>query len=1182
MSVLNTYGSSVSYTSAEFSGYPAPTVTTKFLSCTKALTVSLKAVPSTCKVVFTGQTYSVTGSDVGKYLAVAQVATNSKGSATSISASSAKIETPTNTGPVSVSPAVVAKAGIKTNGGSVTNGDTLTATSGKWDGYPLPAKSFSAWFRCETPITETQFTEPADCSAIPGTLNKKTYKTTSSDLGRYVTIEEVAVNSYGTINSWSPTTAQVTGKPTIARATNLFSAAYPNNVSFSNATFSGFPVPTVTTKFLSCSKAISTALNAVPSTCKVVFSGENYSVTGSDVGRYLAIAQVAVNSKGSATSVSKTSGKIAAPINALPISISASLVGKSGVAIYGGSATVGDNLIASPGKWDGYPLPTKSFSSWFRCESPITETQLTKPADCSVIPNTLNKKIYAVTNEDVGLFLTIEEIGLNKYGSVTAWSPTTAQVTGQPSAISPPSLVAAGAPVAGTLISAVAGVWGGFPDPTVTFQWYRCDAPIQTQSRVPSGCTSIQTANSQNYTPTSDDGGKYLSLLVTASNTLKSVSVITASSGIVTQPPTATIFPSIAGIATAGETLTGNKGVWVGYPSPTFTYSWFRCSTPVLTVSTTRPGSCFEIADSTSTSYLLNETRAGEHISFFVTATDGVTTKTYWSTTTSAVTYAPAVAVAPYLYSGQDPSVGSSMSLRSGTWRGFPIPTFTYSWWRCETRVPSNGDRAGCTEIPNATNTYYTTTTADGGKFIQGVVSATNIIGTTTYSIGSTTMVTAPATVIDAPVVSGTPRVGETLSATAGTWSGFPTPRPEYSWYRCTAEKTSNWNVAYSGLQGCSPIPNATGLSYVVTAGDAGKYLSLFYNSTELNGAFLTKTTSIIATPPTSIVGQTVSVTGTRKYSSRLSISNGWWNGHPGITTSSLTYQWFRCSSPVSGRETIPSDCEAIEGATLKWYDQTLMDIGYYLTVKEMAQNTAGSAFYVAPSIATTQSSPVIARYARMNLTGAMSYPGSITYTPTEPFWAASPSITALHYQWYKCTDAAPAGGIYEYYLNAETLPWSTCTAIAGEVSNTYAIRSADAGYYLTLKYSATNTLGKTTYWTGRSDKVLKAPAIVTYPTLTNTTAQVGSSLYSTAAQWVVVSGTSFSKTHSYYRCDTLHSQGTTLANDCIQIAEPSEFFYFYTFTESDVGKYIIYGQSATNTVGTSNVYTATSPIVTP
>jgi hypothetical protein len=57
------------------------------------------------------------------------------------------------------------------------------------------------------------------------------------------------------------------------------------------------------------------------------------------------------------------------------------------------------------------------------------------------------------------------------------------------------------------------------------------------------------------------------------------------------------------------------------------------------------------------------------------------------------------------------------------------------------------------------------------------------------------------------PTIGGTPKVGQTLTASPGTWSGTEPITFTYQWFRC--------------FGGCAQIPGATGQTYTVTRADA-------------------------------------------------------------------------------------------------------------------------------------------------------------------------------------------------------------------------------------------------------------------------------------------------------------------------------------------------------------------------
>src|SRR5436190_22068016 len=69
---------------------------------------------------------------------------------------------------------------------------------------------------------------------------------------------------------------------------------------------------------------------------------------------------------------------------------------------------------------------------------------------------------------------------------------------------------------------------------------------------------------------------------------------------------------------------------------------------------------------------------------------------------------------------------------------------------------------------------------------------------------------TAPANTV-APVISGTPTVGETLTTDDGTWTGTPPIAYTYSWRRCDSTALV-----------CKSITGATAPGYTLGPADVG------------------------------------------------------------------------------------------------------------------------------------------------------------------------------------------------------------------------------------------------------------------------------------------------------------------------------------------------------------------------
>jgi hypothetical protein len=85
-----------------------------------------------------------------------------------------------------------------------------------------------------------------------------------------------------------------------------------------------------------------------------------------------------------------------------------------------------------------------------------------------------------------------------------------------------------------------------------------------------------------------------------------------------------------------------------------------------------------------------------------------------------------------------------------------------------------------------------------------------------------------------APVASGTPAVGQTLSCTTGSWTGSPAPTFTYSWLR-------------DGV----PITGATASTYVVQVADQGNGLTCKVTGTNKSGsAAAVSNTLIVPVPP--------------------------------------------------------------------------------------------------------------------------------------------------------------------------------------------------------------------------------------------------------------------------------------------------------------------------------------------
>ena len=84
------------------------------------------------------------------------------------------------------------------------------------------------------------------------------------------------------------------------------------------------------------------------------------------------------------------------------------------------------------------------------------------------------------------------------------------------------------------------------------------------------------------------------------------------------------------------------------------------------------------------------------------------------------------------------PKVGLTLTATAATSSGLPTPTDTFQWQR------SDDGSTGWANISGAVNTTYTAVSADEGKFLRVVQTATNSVGSATANSASTSQV-APA-----------------------------------------------------------------------------------------------------------------------------------------------------------------------------------------------------------------------------------------------------------------------------------------------------------------------------------------------------------------------------------------------------------------------------------------------------
>jgi hypothetical protein len=478
-----------------------------------------------------------------------------------------------------------------------------------------------------------------------------------------------------------------------------------------------------------------------------------------------------------------------------------------------------------------------------------------------------------------------------------------------------------------------------------------------------------------------------------------------ASAAVADAPPSNSVLPAISGNAVQGSVLTASTGTWSGDDPITFSYVWSD--------------------GQTGTTATLSATDVGQSVTVTVTAVNAFGQASATSATVGPVLPpAPVKGTAPVI-SGTAQQ-GNMLSVSAGTWSNNPTG-FTYIWEDCD------GSGNNCTPIAGATSSSYTLQASDVGSTIVASVTASNAGGPGSAASGAVGPVlpAAPAKGI-APVISGTPQQGSTLSVSNGTWSNDPTSF-SYAWQDCDSSGNN-----------CTAIAGATSSSYTLQASDVGRYPSATVTAVNAGGQ-LSATSAVVGPvlplPPVDIVAP--GITGTAQQGHALTANHGVWTNSP----TGYSYTWQDCNS--SG-----ASCSAISGATSSSYTLHASDVGKYVSVIVTASNAGGSGTLtsasmgpVLPPAPVSSQAPAITGTAQQGKTLSVS----------NGTWNNAP--TAYSYAWEDCNSSG-----------------ANCVAIRGATSNSYVLSAADVGSTIVCVVSATGPGGTTSASSNRTAVVVASP----------------------------------------------------------------------------------------------------------
>ncbi|MEP9363876.1 lamin tail domain-containing protein [Nocardioides sp. CN2-186] len=327
---------------------------------------------------------------------------------------------------------------------------------------------------------------------------------------------------------------------------------------------------------------------------------------------------------------------------------------------------------------------------------------------------------------------------------------------------------------------------------------------------------------------------------------------------------TRTPDPTISGTPVFGNVLTANVGTWD--PGVTTHYAWKDGST---VLATDRPLTLDDPA------------LAGRTVTLAVTGTRPGFTD---ATTTATAAIGGAVLSGPTPVIVGTPGFGQTLTADVGSW-GAGVTTH-YVWRTSGGTVLATDGPVTLTDPALVGKTI--TLSVTGTK--PGYQAAT----TTASALVAGATLTAPT-----PTVSGTPKVGQTLSVAAGSW-GPGTVQLTYAWLA-------------DGL----PIPGATGTTLDLGIDQVGSSITVRVTGAE--AGYVTRT---VASAPTAevrrgtITTSKPTIEGAAKVGKKLTADAGDWSADGAPVT--LTYRWYAAGKLLDADGSKLKLTKALQGMKIK------------------------------------------------------------------------------------------------------------------------------------------------------------------------------------------------------------------------------------------------------------------------
>lgn len=780
-----------------------------------------------------GQSYELTGTDVGHTIRVLVTATNPAGEAEARSALSAPISA--SGGPSGGAPPTVS--------GAPEVGGLLSVDHGGWEG----AESYAyQWQHCGVSLADSE------CALIPGATSAN-YAPNYDDVGSALRVTVTATGPGGSAAAVSAPTEQI--RPSLEpgeESDSLLNTALPSlsgeaedgqTLSVGNGSWSSREPVSFEYGWRRCDASGNHCVGLEGE------AGPSYALSAADVGTTVRGVVRASNGTRARIVVSKASALVAekAPSNQEPPTTST---------LGGHGAIDGEVLVAATGVWTGSAL---SYAyQWQRCDSAGAECENIEASEAET-------KTYAIGAASIGSTLRVVVTATNGRGSVSAASEPTAVVAPAPPTASELPEISGESYQDGTL-TATTGSWSGTPKLSYAYQWQRCNGEGKE-------CEAIAGATSASRVASAADVGATLRVTVTATNAAGSAEATSAPSSVIGParvPVLSGAAPTISGPAYDGRLLAASPGGWEGRAPIEFSYHWQRCNES--------GEECVSIGGATADTYLTGKADLGSRIRVLVEAVNGSGSASATSAPTAVVAAnAPAAIEAPTIAPGVH-RPGLELEVSPGAWSGSGPLEFSYRWERCD------AEGKECNKIEGETKPTYTAGGEDVRKTVRAVVTAAGPLGEEDAASEAAPVLPPEAVNTEAPAVTGSDLVGSSLTASTGAWS----PEADellYQWQRCSATGVA-----------CADIAGKTSNEYTLATADAQSTIRVVVtakNEGELEPPTAASApTAIVNTVlPVNFGPPTVDIT-TPTLGEALTASPGSWSGDPTVTYS---YRWQSC-----------------------------------------------------------------------------------------------------------------------------------------------------------------------------------------------------------------------------------------------------------------------------------------------